>query len=364
MSSPSMIRPAFLTGLFLTIGAAISLVGCGGCNRSAGSVRISGGGATFVDPIMQKWSGEYRASKGTEIDYVKSGSGQGISKMTAKEVDFGCSDAPLTKKEHDAAVAAGGEMFHIPVTMGAVAIAFNVPGVDKLTLSGPVIADIYLKKITMWNDPKIAELNKDIAAKLPAEKIVPLQRAEASGTTSIFTDYLAKVSPEFKSKVGSSKKMDSLTDVTGQSGNDGIAGFVKNNKGAIGYVELAYAKKNGISYAAVLNKAGKGVLPDSESVTAAADNAMKEKQTEEPFSLHDLTYSLTDATGEKSYPIVGMSYAILFKTQPKDKGPALIDFLKWVVSDGQKFAVDLDYAPLPAEMQKRCTDKLGTATFQ
>lgn len=353
--------------VFIVVAALAGTVALTGCNRGGGAgaaPRISGGGATFVDPIMQKWSTEYRVAKQTEIDYVKSGSGQGISKLTAKEIDFGCSDAPMNQTEADAAVKAGGEVFHIPVTMGAVAVAFNVPGVEKLNLSGKVVADIYMKKITTWNDPAIQDLNKDVAGKLPADKIIPIQRAEASGTTSIFTDYLSKVSPEFKSAVGPTKQMTALKDVTGQSGSDGIAGFVKNNKGAIGYVELSYAKKNGITYAAVVNKAGKAVTPDPDGVTAAAESAMKMKQTEAPFSLHDLTYSLTDADGDKSYPIVGMSYAILYKSLPKEKGPVLVEYLKWVVGDGQKYAVELHYAPLPAELSKRCVDKLATATFQ
>jgi phosphate transport system substrate-binding protein len=335
-------------------------VGCSGGGSQAS--RIGAGGATFVDPIMQKWAAEYKKDKGVEVDYVKSGSGKGITDLTAKQVAFGCSDAPMTKKELDAATEKGGDVFHIPVTMGAVAIVYNAPGVPALKLSGPVLADIYLGNVKTWNDPKISELNPGVA--LPDKAITPVQRAEDSGTTSIFSDYLSKVSPEFKEKVGAGKKMNALKEITGQKGNDGVASFVKNNPGSIGYVEVAYAKQNEIPAAALKNKSGAFVTPDAAGVTAAGEAGMKEKPTAEPFSLHDLTYSLTDAPGEASYPIVGMSYAILFKKQPKDVGPALTEFLKWVVTDGQKFASELHYAPLPEDLRKRATEKLGQVTFE
>ncbi len=341
---------------------SLFLIGCGGGNGDSGTpVRVSAGGATFVDPIMRAWAKDYRKAKRTEIDYVKSGSGKGIGDLTAKTIDFGCTDAPMSKKELDAAVAAGGEVLHIPVTMGAVAVIYNVPGAEKLNLTGKIVADIYLQKIAKWNDAAIAELNPGVA--LPDRAIVAVRRAESSGTTSIFSEYLSKVNPEFKEKVGSTKEM-KLTGGVGQQGNDGIAGFVKNNEGAIGYVELAYANKNKIATAMLKNRAGKNVGPNADSVTAAAAAAMATKPTAEPYTLHELTFSLTDAEGEASYPIVGISYAILFAKQPKDKGPTIVDFLKWVVDDGQKLAVDLDYAPLPADLGKKAQAKLDAVTFE
>lgn len=345
----------------LVLGSLL-LTGCGGGEGDTGTpVRVSAGGATFVDPIMRAWAKDYRKAKRTEIDYVKSGSGKGIGDLTAKTIDFGCTDAPMSKKELEAAVAAGGEVLHIPVTMGAVAIVYNVPGAEKLNLTGPVVADIYLQKIAKWNDAAIAGLNPGVA--LPDRAIVAVRRAESSGTTSIFSEYLSKVSPEFKEKVGTSKEM-KLSGGVGQQGNDGIAGFVKNNEGAIGYVELAYANKNKISTAMIKNRTGKTVGPNADSVTAAAAAAMATKPTAEPYTLHELTFSLTDADGEASYPIVGISYAILFAKQPKDKGPTIVDFLKWVVVDGQKLAVELDYAPLPVELGKRAQVKLDGVTFE
>ncbi len=349
---------------FVALSITVLALTCGfGCNSSneATPVRVSAGGATFVDPIMRKWAKEYRAAKKTEIDYVKSGSGKGIGDVTAKTIEFGCTDAPMNRKEWEAAKTAGGEVIHIPVAMGSVAIVYNMPGVDKLTLSGKVIADVYLEKITKWNDSAIQALNPGV--NLPDQAIIPVRRAESSGTTNIFSEFLTKSSPEFQKAVGTTKEM-KLTGGVGQQGNDGIAGFVKNNKGSLGYVELAYANKNKISTALVMNKSGKAVGPNADSVTAAASSAMANKQTTEPYTLHELTFSLTDAEGEASYPIVGISYAILFTKQSKDKGPAVVDFLKWVVTDGQQYATELDYAPLPSDLGQRAVKLLDGVTFE
>jgi phosphate transport system substrate-binding protein len=311
---------------------------------------------------MQKWSGEYRAAKKVEIDYVAKGSGYGISNMTSRTLDFGCSDAPMNAKEVEAAKAAGGEVVHIPVTLGAVAVIFNLPEVKDLTLSGEVLADIYLAKVRRWNDPAIARLNPGAA--LPDREITFVYRAESSGTTSIFTEYLAKRSAQFAQAPGSSKSPKWPAGGIGKEGNDGIAEHVKSNDGTIGYVELAYARRNGINYAKLVNRAGKPVSPDAAAVTASVESAMAVKQDKEPYSLHPLAFSFTDAEGDAVYPIVGASYAILFKKQPRDKGPVIVEFLKWVVSDGQKFAAELDYAPLPAGLTKRAQEMLGTVTFE
>lgn len=343
----------------------LTLAGCGGGGDGGSTdttpVRVSAGGATFVDPIMRAWAKDYRKAKRTEIDYVKTGSGKGISDVTARTIDFGCTDAPMSRKELEAAKAAGGDVLHIPMTMGAVAVVYNVPGVEQLNLTGKVLAEIYLNQITKWNDPAILALNPGAA--LPDKSIVAVRRAESSGTTNIFSEYLSKVHGEFKEKVGTTKEM-KLTGGVGQQGNDGIAGFVKNNVGAIGYVELAYANKNQIPTARLKNKSGKSVGPTADSVTSAAAAAMAAKPSGEPYTLHDLTYSLTDADGDASYPIVGISYAILFTKQPKDKGPTIVDFLKWAVTDGQKLATELDYAPLPADLGKRAVTKLDGVTFE
>jgi phosphate transport system substrate-binding protein len=343
--------------LFVT---ALAAGGCGGGKSAA--TRVGGGGATFVDPLMQKWSGEYKTAKGVEIDYVAKGSGYGISNVTSKNIEFGCTDAPMNAKEVAGAKDAGGEVVHVPVTIGAVAIIYNLPGVSGLKLTGELLADIYLKKLTTWNDPRIAALNPGVS--LPAAPIAPVCRAESSGTTNIFTEYLSKRSAEFAKSPGTDKKPKWPEGVQGKPENAGIAEHVKNTANAIGYVELAFARKNDIPFATLVNKAGKPVAPDAASVTAAVDAAMKVKQEKEPYALHPLTFSFTDADGDGAYPIVGASYAILFKKQPKDKGPAIVAFLTWAVTDGQKFAADLDYAPLPAGLAAKGKELLGTVTFE
>lgn len=344
--------------LFVVFGFALALTGCSGCGSS--NTRINAGGATFVDPIMQKWAAEYRKAKGAEIDYIKKGSGYGIQQTIAKTLDFGCSDAPMSKKEVE---SAQGEVVHIPVTMGAVAVIYNVPELkEPLKLSGPVLADIYLRKITKWNDKAIADLNK--GAPLPDKEITPVVRAEDSGTTNIFSEYLSKVSPEAKEKIGVSKKPKWPEGVLGQEGSDGVTGQVAKTPYGIGYVEVLYAKKNNVSTALMRNKANHFMPPEADHVTAAAAAAMATKPTAEPYSLHELTYSLTDADGEKAYPIAGVSYALLYKKQPSGKGQAIVEFLKWVVSDGQQYAKELEYAPLPADLSAKAKARLDLVTFE
>lgn len=345
---------------FMLVVSVLPLLGCGKSGSQA--PRINAGGATFVDPIMQKWSGEYKNAKNVEIDYVAKGSGYGISNVTSKNIEFGCSDAPMNAKEIKAAKDAGGDVIHIPVAIGAVAVIYNLEGVKELKLSGEVLADIYLRKITKWNDPKIAALNSDVS--LLNADITPVCRAESSGTTNIFTEYLSKKSAEFAKSPGTSKSPKWPEGVTAKAENAGIAEAVKNTPNTIGYVELAFAKNNNIPYAALKNKAGKDVSPDAASVTAAVETAMKVKQEKEPYTLHPLAFSFTDADGDASYPIVGASYAMLFAKQPKDKGQVIVDFLKWVVADGQKLAAELHYAPLPAELTKKANELLGTVTFE
>ncbi|HJZ60008.1 MAG TPA: extracellular solute-binding protein, partial [Gemmataceae bacterium] len=215
---------------------------------------------------------------------------------------------------------------------------------------------------TRWDDKRIADLNPGVA--LPAKDIVVVARAESSGTTNIFTEYLSKVSGPFRVAVGASTKPKWPQGVVPQEQNDGVAGFVKDNTYTIGYVEVLFAKKNNLATAVLRNKSGAWVGPDSDGVIAAAEEAMKTKPDAEPYSLHELTYSLTDAAGAKSYPICGISYAVLYAKLPKDKGPAIVEFLKWAVSDGQQFARELEYAPLPADLQKKAQERLGQITFE
>src|SRR5262245_9942448 len=345
--------------ILVPLAVALPFIGCG--DKKGDDKRLKGGGATFVDPIMQKWSSEYNAATGVEIDYSKSGSSDGVKNMTEKNLDFGCSDAPMKKDQVEAAMAKGGAVIHVPLIMGAVAVPYNLPDVPSLKLSGPVLADIYLGKIKKWNAEPIAKLNPGVT--LPDLGITPVYRAEGSGTSNIFTEYLSKVSPEFAQKVGTSTTPKWPEIGLGQKGSDGVAGHVKKNLGCIGYVEVSYAKLNGIPTAAVQNAKGAFVMPEAEAVTAAGEWAITQPQDKEPYSLHELTYSLTNADSEKAYPISGISYAVLYKKQPAGKGKHLVDFLKWATTDGQKFATELHYAPLPAELGKKVADRLATVEF-
>jgi phosphate ABC transporter phosphate-binding protein len=356
-----LLRLTFGTSLFLALSLTL---GCGGAG-SQSAPRIHGGGATFVDPIMQKWSGTYNRQKGVEIDYVAKGSGYGIEQMTDRNIDFGCSDAPMKKEQLAKAKEKGGDVIHVPVVVGAVAVVYSVPDVTApLRLTGEVLADIYRKdeSVRKWNASRIQLLNPNLT--LPDKDIVVVARAESSGTTNIFSEYLTKSNDKFKTEIGTGTKPKWPQGVVLQEQNDGVAGFVKGNPGAIGYVELTFAKKNGLPVAMLKNKSDEFVGPDGDGASAAALEAIKTKPTTEPYSLHELTYSLTDLPGKTTYPISGMSYAILFAKQPKDKGPAIVAFLKWAVTEGQGLAKSLDYSPLPEEIQKKAQERLDKVTFE
>ncbi|MCE9532210.1 MAG: phosphate ABC transporter substrate-binding protein PstS [Planctomycetes bacterium] len=348
------------------LGSCIMITGCaGGCGGGQGVKRINGGGATFVDPIMQKWSAVYKEKKGIEIDYKKTGSGNGIQQVTARTLDFGCSDAPMNKEQTETAKKEGGDVVHVPVVMGAVALIYNLPGIDKqLILDSKVIADIYLGNIKNWDHEAILALNPELKGKLPASPIVPVYRAESSGTTNIFTEYLNKAGKDFPaSMVSSAPKWPQIG--TGQNGNDGIAAFVSNNANTIGYVEVFFAQKNNIKFAKLTNKKGTLVSPDDEgAVAAAAVAGLANPPTKEPHSLHELTFSLTDTDGDKAYPICGISYAILYKKQPKDKGKVIVEFLKWASTEGQEFSKDLGYSPLPDALRKQIGARLDQVQFE
>lgn len=349
---------------------AVAVVGCtndkgtksgGGGDGSEKPTRLSGGGATFVAPIMGKWSSEYKAAHETEIDYSKSGSSDGIKQVTEKSLDFGCSDAPMKKDQVATASSKGGEMVHVPLIMGAVAVVYNLPDSPPLKLSGQVIADIYLGKVDNWNTEAIKALNPGIT--LPDLKITPVYRQEGSGTTNIFTEFLNKVHPEFADKIPASTSPTWPQIGLAQRGSDGVAAHVKKNAGCIGYVEVSYAKMNGIQTALVRNSKGAFVGPEAAAVTAAGEWAITQKQTKSPYSLHELTYSLTNADDAKAYPISGISYGLLYKKQPTAKGKKLVEFLKWATGEGQKYAIDLHYAPLPAELSKKVAERLDKIEF-
>lgn len=315
---------------------------------SASDVVLHGGGSTFVRPIMEHWSQKYQEQTGVRIDYVGVGSSKGIEGITSKLLDFGCSDAFLNDEQ---LAAAGGRLLHVPLVLGAVVPTYNLTleGEAKpLRFTGPVLAGIYLGTITRWNDPAIAVNNPGV--KLPDLPIAPVYRSDGSGTTSIWTDYLAKASAAWHEQVGVGTKVAWPVGV-GAEKNDGVADAVSRTGGALGYVELSYALANGLPVGQVKNAAGMFVAPSIESVTAAAASLGSVPD--------DLRFSLTDAPGAAAYPIVGTAWALLYARQPYGKGKELADFLSWATTDGQALVGDLHYGSLPPDWSECIRRALG-----
>ena len=310
------------------------------------SVSILGAGATFPAPLYQKCFLTYKTQNPKiEITYNPIGSGGGIKNLKEQTVDFGASDAPMTDEE----LSGPKEILHIPTVMGAVVVTQNL-GAEKveLKLSPEVLAGLFLGEIIKWNDPKIAELNKSKI--LPDLDVVVVYRADSSGTTSIFTEYLSKVSPSWKTKVGAGKTVKWPVG-QGNKGNQGVASVVKNTPGAIGYVELVYAEQEKMAIDEIKNKAGKFVKPSLASVTAAA-NAMTKSMPA------DFRTSITDADGPASYPISAFTYLLVFKEMEKAKGAEIVKLLNWMMKDGQDIAPKLFYAPLPIATLAKVKEKI------
>jgi phosphate transport system substrate-binding protein len=299
---------------------------------------ISGAGATFPYPVYAKWAEAYAAKTGIKLNYQSIGSGGGIKQIKARTVDFGASDAPLEPSDLDES-----GLLQFPMIIGGVVPVVNVPGVSQgtLKLDGQVLADIYLGKLKKWNDPAIAKLNHGV--KLPDTAISVVHRADGSGTTWIFTNYLSKVSAEWKSKVGNDKSVSWPAGIGGK-GNEGVASYVTRIKGSIGYVEYAYALQNKMNHVKLRNKAGTYVDPDSKSFQAAAANA--------DWSHAPGYYMvLTDQPGAGSWPITGASFILVYKSQVNAKtGAAVLDFFDWAYHNGQQLAEKLDYVPMPANV--------------
>ena len=318
---------------------------------------LTGAGATFPNPIYSKWFDVYATKTGVKINYQSIGSGGGVRQISEQTVDFGASDAPMTDDE--LSKAKGGAILHFPTVLGAVVITYNLPGVTKsLHLTGDAISDIYLGRITKWDDAKLKALNPGVV--LPATDIIVAHRSDGSGTTFIFTDYLTAVSPAWAS--GPSKGKDVKWPVgLGGKGNEGVAGIVKQTPGAIGYVELAYVKQNKLPFAEVKNAAGQFVAPTIESVTEAAAGAAKALPPTTDFRV-----SIVNAPGREAYPISSFTWLLVYANQTDaNKGKKLVDFLRWAFHEGEGLASSLDYAPLPANMvsmldTRLTTVKLGT----
>ena len=324
--------------------AACTLALAAGVAQSlqAQSLQINGAGATFPNPIYSKWFDEYnKKNPNVRINYQPIGSGGGIRQITAQTVFFGATDGPMTEEQ---ILAAPGKILHVPTVLGADVPIYNLPGVSgEIKFTGAVLADIYLGKITKWNDAALAKLNPQ--AKLPATDITVVHRSDGSGTTYIFVDFLAKTSPEWKKKVGVATSVMWPTGVGGK-GNEGVAGLVQQVPGSIGYVELIYALQNKIAYGSVQNLAGEFVRASVQSVTAAAAGAAAKMPA-------DFRVSITNAEGKGVYPISSFTWLLLYEN-PKDKAQskAMVEFVKWALGDGQKFAPQLGYAPLPPEVVK------------
>jgi phosphate transport system substrate-binding protein len=311
------------------------------CVPLVAQTQINGAGATFPYPIYSKWFSEYnKLHPQVQINYQSIGSGGGIQQVTKETVFFGATDGPMNDEQLKAAPA---KLLHFPTVLGAVVPVYNVPNVKELKFSGQVLADIYLGKITKWNDPAIAKLNAGVT--LPGTDITVVHRAEGSGTTYIWVDFLSKTSPEFKTKVGVNASVNWPVGVGGR-GNEGVSGLVTQTPGSIGYVELIYALQNKISYGAVQNPSGEYLKASVEGVTAAAAAAAANMPP-------DFRVSITNAAGKGAYPISSFTWLLLYE-EPKDKaqGKVMVDFVKWALSDGQKYCADLGYAPLPASVVK------------
>jgi phosphate transport system substrate-binding protein len=321
------------------IGAAAVL----GATATTFAADITGAGATFPYPVYSKWADAYKKTTGNGMNYQSIGSGGGIKQITAKTVDFGASDMPLKPDD----LQKNG-LVQFPAIMGGVVPVVKLEGVKpgELKFTGALLADIYLGKVTKWNDGAIAKVNPGV--KLPATEITVVERSDGSGTNFLWTNYLSKVSPEFKSTVGEGTSVKWPTGVGGK-GNEGVASYVQKIDGAIGYVEYAYAKQNKLAYGQVQNKAGHFVSPDDETFKSAAAGA-------DWKSVPGMGVVLTDQPGDKSWPITGASFILVHAKQDKpDSGREVLKFFEWSFKNGQKMAAELDYVPMPDAVVKEIT---------
>ena len=314
---------------------------------------MNGAGATFPYPIYSKWFDEYtKVDPSVRFNYQSIGSGGGIRQISERTVDFGASDGPMTDEQLKKAPA---ELFHIPTVLGADVATYNLPGNPTLRFTGDVLAEIFLGKITSWDDGRIKSLNPGVS--LPKTPIIVVHRSDGSGTTYIWVDYLSKISKEWEEKVGRGTSVKWPAGLGGK-GNEGVAGQIKNTPGALGYVELAYAVTNKLPVASIKNAAGKFIEPTIASTTAAAAGAANNMPA-------DFRVSLTNPPGDAAYPIASFTWLLIYKDQPDEaKGKLLTKFLWWAIHDGQKYPSDLLYAPLPAPVVKQIEAKIKQITFK
>lgn len=319
----------------------------------AADQELLGAGATFPQPLYSKMFDAYNQQYKVKVNYQGIGSGGGINQLIKKTVDFGGTDAFMTEKELK---EAGAPVLHIPTCLGAVVVTYNLPGNPKLNFTPDVIADIFLSKITKWSDPKIAAANPNV--KLPELSISVVHRADGSGTTYIFSEYLTKVNKEWKGKIGTGKSLNWPAGQIGQKGNPGVAGYVKQTPGAVGYVELLYALQNKMAFGNVKNKSGKIIEPAIKTVSAAANIRIPD----------DTNVSLTDTDAADGYPISGFTWLIFYKEQNYggrnlERVETLAKMLFWIVNDGQKYVEPLQYAPLSKEATAKSLKLIQSMTY-
>jgi phosphate transport system substrate-binding protein len=363
-------RPLATAAIGALLAGTVWLTGCGGDVAPAGdtgttaagngatgttdgllTAGLNGAGATFPEPLYLEWIGEFvtNVQPGVKVNYQGIGSGGGIQQLTQMTVDFGASDAPMKDEEIAAAEqASGAKVLHIPTVFGAVAVAYNLPGVEGLKLDQATLANIFLGKITSWDDPALVALNPD--AKLPSTAVGVVHRSDSSGTTSIFTGYLTTVSPEWSDSVGGGKDVRWPAGIGGQ-GNDGVAAVIQQQEGSIGYVELSYATEVGLTTASLRNQAGSFIAPSLASTSAAGAGV------EYPA---DLRFSLSDSAAPEAYPIVGATWILAYDSMADPaKAQALRAFLTWALNEGAPLAEDLGYAPLPDDLRALALAKVA-----
>ena len=327
------------------------------------TITLNGAGSTFALPVISAWSTQYDTLTGVQINYQGTGSGAGISAIIAKSLDFGATDAPLNSTQH----AQNPSLLTIPESLGAVTMAYNVPGVPAhINMTGTIIADIYLRLITNWNDANISAVNPGVT--FPNLAILPVHRSDASGTTYCFTNYLSVVNSQWASQIGTAKSVSWPSGEIGAQGNQGVAAVVQGQHGAIGYVELAYSLQNNLAYAKVKNAAGSYILPTLNSTAAAATNAAGTL----PAGNADWSHvSIVNATGADSYPIATFTYLLVFQelnvypggVMTPARAQALVSFLSWAVHDGQSAAATLQYVPLPSAVVTGDVASIQSITF-
>lgn len=315
---------------------------------------INGAGATFPEPIYIKWFSELKKSDPeTSINYQGIGSGGGIKQLTAGTVDFGATDVPMTAEETKALKTS---VFHIPTVLGAVVVSYNLKIDKPLKLTGDVIADIFSGKITKWNDERLTKINSGIT--LPNSSIIVATRADGSGTTAVFSEYLSKVSADWKNKAG--KTVDWFRGSIAAKGNAGVAGLIRQSEGAIGYVELVYAVQNKLAFAHIQNKSGQFVEANTQSVSAAASGKVAKDMIKNDFKM-----SITDSDIKTAYPISSFTWLLVGETLPKGKGEKIVKMLEWSLGQpGQAMAAEMHFSPLPADLQKAVLDKVKKIKIQ